>query len=185
VKAVPKVNPTSQAKAILIEEHLGIVAGRALRYWQLLPDNVKAYYDPDDMVMDVVTHIVRYAARKYDPQRKYCPSTFVWWVADNQCKTLLTKYSSRKYQTVELPDEEEMPQFFSNAETLVRLREAMVRVERVLKGAVGTPLALYLDNLLYGHPLWKWPPPICMQFLDLSHRCRVGYEDFRLILAGA
>jgi hypothetical protein len=55
---------------------------------------VQAGYDPEDMIGDVVLKVVRVSARYSAKRAKEV--TWVWWVADNECKAIVSKYLCKK-----------------------------------------------------------------------------------------
>lgn len=85
--------------------NLGIIAERALHYWQRLPASVKIFYEADDMISDVVLHVYR-KARLYDADRAK-PSTFVYNVASRRCQDILAHYwAPKRGAAVTVPLEE-------------------------------------------------------------------------------
>ena len=92
-----KQRRTSQPKPTpddLLLKNLGIIAQRSLYYWRMLPADVRAYYDAEDMISEAVVQVVT-ALRRYRKNRS-CPTTFIWYVASNECKEILQRYSAQK-----------------------------------------------------------------------------------------
>ncbi len=67
--------------------HLGIITTRAVHWHKYLPQSARSHYDVEDMVADVVMHVLAQSP-KHDAARGR-ESTFVWWTADNKCKCIL------------------------------------------------------------------------------------------------
>jgi len=84
---------TSQQSDITTRS-LGIIAQRVLCHWRALPPSVRAVYDPEDMISEVTLHVFTVAS-KYKPGLAKA-TTWVWWVADNRCKTILAHYKTKK-----------------------------------------------------------------------------------------
>jgi hypothetical protein len=84
------------------QPNLGVVCRIAYSYWQKLPPAARAFMDLDDMISDVVTHLAA-VANRYDGTCS--PSTFVWVVASNYCKGVLSYYASSKRRAVVVPPE--------------------------------------------------------------------------------
>lgn len=165
----------------LAEKHLGIIAARVLHYWWLLPPRVRAYFDAEDMISEVVLQVVK-SSGKFDPLRSR-ETTFVWWVANNHCLTLLHKLSSIRYQIEEVLEEGELS--FAHPASGLRLQEALAGVERILQELAyssDSDLGEYLDRLFSGKP-GHWPQSLRNELLKRALRHGVSYEDFRLVLA--
>lgn len=152
----------------LVLKNLGIIAGRAIHWWKFLPEEVRATYDVDDLISDCVLQCIR-AAKKYKKKRAMT-TTFVWWVSDNRCKSILAYYGAQMRgpgKTVSLTNilrtiaaaSDEGPQLRQNVELLERVKssalepESMVEskqlVEEVLK--IATPeCRRFLEAILLG-----------------------------------
>ena len=94
-------------KADIATRHLGVIAARCLVHWRRLPPSVQAGYDPEDMIGDVVLKVVRVSTRYSAKRAKEV--TWVWWVADNECKAIVSKYACKKRgadKIVQLPENE-------------------------------------------------------------------------------
>jgi hypothetical protein len=85
------------------QPNLGIVCRIAYRYWQKLPPAARAFVDLDDVISDVVTHLVAVAGH-YDGTCS--PSTFVWAVASNYCKSMVSYYANSKRCAAMVPLEQ-------------------------------------------------------------------------------
>ena len=136
---------TKEAPEDIITKHLGIIAGRCLYYWRMLPPSVRAGYDPEDMISDTVLHVwTRLTTAKYQTSRG-ASSTFVWHVSNNYCQVLLGKYSCKKRGagvTVPMP---ETPLTVSGPNRM-KILESRDAVERVLQYSSESALEL-LDRL--------------------------------------
>lgn len=77
----------------IAERHLRLIAYFAIRNWRRLPACVKSYYDADDMIADVVLHVVRVSSR-YDPSVAR-ETTWVGNVAQNRSRYLVDRYSAK------------------------------------------------------------------------------------------
>ena len=77
-------------------QHLGIIVKRCMHWYRRLPKRVQAFYDVEDMIGDVVLHVITYAAPRYKRDMA-AGSTYVWHVTDNKCKMILTHYARIKY----------------------------------------------------------------------------------------
>ena len=84
------------------QPNLGIVCRIAYSYWQKLPPAARAFIDLDDMISDAVAHLVAVADR-YDGTCS--PSTFVWVVASNYCKSMVSYYANSKRCAAVVPPE--------------------------------------------------------------------------------
>ena len=170
-----------EQQEVLADKHLGIIAQRALHYWHLFPPGVKAYFDAEDLISEVVLQVVK-SSRRFNPERAQA-STFVWWVADNHCKTLLSRYSTMKHTSM-VPLEEELRQFADPIPPASLLR-AMDGVESLLADAGNSPSGImeYLEALFTGIRKRNWPEEIREEFLSLARKHHVNYDDFRLVLS--
>jgi hypothetical protein len=92
--------------SMLVTRHLGIIASRVLYWYRALPLHVKNAYDVEDMIGDVVLHVVKRSHHHNITRGK--ESTFVWHTADNKCKSIIQHWRTKQYsacETVELtPD---------------------------------------------------------------------------------
>lgn len=85
--------------------HLGIITQRVVNWHKCLPQSARNHYDIDDMISDVVMHVLAQSP-KHDASRGR-ESTFVWWTADNKCKCILKFWQKqmRAGAPVEMEDE--------------------------------------------------------------------------------
>jgi DNA-directed RNA polymerase specialized sigma24 family protein len=145
----PRPEPSEERS--LAEKHLGLIAQRVLHYWWMLPARVRAWYDADDMVAEVVLHVFRVSSRHDSARAK--ESTWVWWVATNKCKSILSHHQTLQYAAcVEEELTEETAENFSSFEDVDRQRlfAACNAVERTIEaGPVG--VRELLDRILNKH----------------------------------
>ena len=137
-------NPNScKTDADIAVRNLGIISQRALWWYRYLPQSVRNFYDAEDMIAEVVLHVVSNAS-KYLPKCK--ESTWVWWVAERRCLSILSHYNRKKINvfTVEL-DDKTLP----STASIERRRMALDAVERVLEYSSDRVLNL-IEQLLDG-----------------------------------
>lgn len=90
----------------LVTRHLGIIASRVIYWYRILPNSAKLSYDVEDMISDVVLHVIKRAHLHNIARGK--ESTFVWHTADNRCKSIISHYKTKQFSacaTVELTPE--------------------------------------------------------------------------------
>jgi hypothetical protein len=169
--------PKRIASNSIATDNLGIIAGRALHYWRCLPMGVKCWYEPEDMIAELVTEVLR-AAPRYDATRAL-PSTFVYRVADSKAQIILQHYHCAKYTGVEIPVEEQPN--LKTADNAVRLRESRNAVERVIQYA-SPKLRNWLTGWLTQSNTSRRPAPtVTDELLQLSKQHGVNYRDFQLV----
>ncbi len=115
----------------MASRHLGIISQRALAHWRRLPAAARSWYDVEDMIGDVVLHVVR-VSRKHDPA-KARESTWVWHVADNRCRTIVHHYRTKQYAACETVELTPFLEGRVRAESTLCRRESIDVVERVLE----------------------------------------------------
>jgi DNA-directed RNA polymerase specialized sigma24 family protein len=187
----------SKASDQLVVQNLGIVAERVLRYWHLLPPNVRSIYDVEDMINDVILHVVRKSA--HYTKRRAKSTTFIHHIADNRCKDILAFYSVKKRTgiMIALDSEEhilagilledsrnqmsvtsaELPA--QEAVDRVALLESVARVERVI--AYSSPeLREFLYQLFHQNPS-RPGKRLLTELQEIVHSVGASYEDFRLV----
>jgi DNA-directed RNA polymerase specialized sigma24 family protein len=189
----PRKKPaTTTEERSLAEKHLGIIAQRVFVYWKLLPESVRSYYDADDMIGDVVLQVWRVSPR-YDPKRAK-ESTWIWHVANNQCRSILARYRLQKYATIQAADlmtavtEKASSAHAShsaingNPATVegVRLREAYDAVERVIQSG-SAALRDFLQQVFHQKLRRKPPHEILNELREVSRRCRASLSDFEIV----
>lgn len=132
-----KTGQVVKQKSHLAQKHLGIIAQRSIYWHRNLPSHVKNSYDVEDMISDVVIHVIKRAHRHNITRGK--ESTFVWHTADNYCMSILTHYKTKQYTacgTVELTPELMRSKAISHlASDEDRFCHALNAVERVIEFA--------------------------------------------------
>ncbi len=159
------------------QPYIGLIAMIALRHWRRLPAHVAAVVSVDDMVDEVLLHLVT-ASRKYNPKRGASPVTFVHWVAENQCRTLVKHHlCARRFspQTVPWTDMATAP------DRCLRYLEARATVERMLADA-SVGLRRALQAFLRTRRYRDWEPSILEEVQALVAKHHVSYGDLWLIL---
>lgn len=135
----------------LAVRHLGIIAQRCLFWYKSLPNHVKISYDVEDMIGDVVLHVIK-RAHFHDVARGK-ESTFVWHTADNCCMSILQHHSTKQYsvcQTLELTnDVMRTVHGFPNPDTDQDFCISLNAVERVIEKASDALLNL-IDQIFAG-----------------------------------
>ena len=129
-KSNPKTKKTREAESNLVNRHLGIIAKHCGRFWRLLPAETRAFYDVEDMISDVVIHVLR-RSQQYDASIAK-ESTWVWHIAENRCKSIVGHYQTKQYtacKTVELTTEVKDSIHYSTR----RESEAKSAVERMIQ----------------------------------------------------
>ena len=80
-----------------------MISQRVIFWWRFLPPRTRCWYEAEDMIGDVVLHVVRMTDR-YDPSLAK-EVTWVHHVADNKCRAILTRHKAQSRaacETVEL-----------------------------------------------------------------------------------
>ncbi len=87
---------------------------------------MRSYYDADDMISDVVMHVLAQSP-KHDATRGK-ESTFVWWTADNKCKCILKFYQKQIRAGAPVQVEDEYGNVFTRGSCVtVELSPTMTR----------------------------------------------------------
>ncbi len=163
-----------------VRENFGVIVKLALRHWQSLPPSATVFLSVEDMIGEVIAHVVQ-VYKRYDPERSR-PDTFVWHVADNYCKTLVQRYRNQKRfaPTISV----ELVQIGSTSDR-VRLLTAKDVVERVIEFS-STDTRRFLHYLLQNSgrrcKSVKLTAPICQEIRSLAKRCGATSDDFRLVM---
>ena len=163
-------------KADIATRHLGIIAARALYHWRRLPPSVQAGYDPEDMIGDVVLKVVRVSARYSAKRAKEV--TWVWWVADNECKAIVSKYSCKKRGADKISP---LPEDFQLAgpQSERRVVESRNAVERTIQFAPDAARDL-LSRLLTGRVRGRVDPETVESLRQAARSQRATLGDFML-----
>ena len=120
-----ELNPVSTDLAV---KHLRAIAKHVHSWYRYIPPNVRAFYEPADMVNDVALHVHSMMMR-YQPE-KAREITWVYRVAHNSCRDIVQRYQRqmRNAVTVEI---DEPTSTLSQASFLSK-RESINAVERVI-----------------------------------------------------
>ncbi len=164
----------------IVTSNLGIIMKLAYKYWRMLPPAVMAHFDVEDMISEIVTHVVKvsYAYHK----RRGMSSTFVWKVAENHCKVILQKYSTKKRRAFQVLPEEVLATM-SAPDSILKLTEARHGVEQVIRFASDN-LRRALSDLLEGGDLFslKYNRAAREELRELAHVHHVSFNDFCLVM---
>ncbi len=106
--------------------HLGIITTRVVKWHKFLPPSVRSHYDVDDMISDVVMHVLAQSPKHNAVRGK--ESTFVWWTADNKCKCILKFYQKQIRAGAPVQVEDEYGNVFMRGSCMtVELSDVMSR----------------------------------------------------------
>lgn len=178
LRIAPTQNAAEQKRRTLAEKHLGIIAERCKRHWASLPPRVRASYDMEDMLGDAVAHVLT-VQHKHDPKRAK-ESTFVFHVADNKCKSILAKYSSKKVTPPgELLDLEDLSAI-EDPDAEARLQEAKNAVERVIERG-SDRVCDVVEFLVYGRGGERVNAEGAAELKSTARSCGALFEDFYLV----
>jgi len=172
-----------------------VISQRCLKYWKHLPISARAYYDLDDMIAEVVLHVVSRASKYNAAKAKEV--TWVYWVADNYCKLLLTRYGARKLTdctttTLSDPETGQLRRTLQSTDNTTRIREAVDAIERVIDCGSDAVCDL-MEILLEGRFLRRWSSKTLEQYITDDHevvdelrqvmdRCHATVDDLRLVM---
>lgn len=101
------------------------------RYWPMLPDQAKTFYDPEDMYADVLLYVIRSVRVRYRRERGSL-STFVYQVARSQCCNILAQHSAQKRRAACVVPLAENHRIVADS---MRLGESIAAFERLLEDA--------------------------------------------------
>lgn len=146
IKGVSRRTSAARVPTSLAEKHLGVIYARCLHYYRHLPVYVRNFYDVDDFAEEVILHVHRRSGR-YDPTRAK-EVTWVYWVADNYCKTRLS-HLTRKRRFNEPTEITPGVSRRLSAESHLERREARDGVEKVIARSSEAALEL-LSQILNG-----------------------------------
>jgi len=135
------------------------------------------------MISEVVLHVYRNRGC-YNPQRAK-ESTWVWHVADNKCKVILSHYRKMKYEacsTIEITNE--MSVYLTSPKTTLERREAIDTIERVIE--LGSEAARDLLEKIFTGRAPRYPDPDAVDDLKkTARRCSAKLRDFELVYRAA
>ena len=179
-------------KTDIATRHLGVISQRCLYHWRRLPPSVQAGYDPEDMIGDVVLKVVKVSARYSAKRAKEV--TWVWWVADNECKAIVSKYACKKRgQNLIVPmpeneycnpavgkeDQRRKASIMSSPERERHLVESRNAVERTIQFAPDAARDL-LSRLLTGRVRGRVDPETVESLRQAARSQRATLGDFEL-----
>lgn len=166
-------------REIAVESYLGIIAQRVLKWWKFLPAEVKATYSIDDMIGDVVIQVIKSARKKFDPKRAKA-STFVWWVANNECLTILSRYKTKKRGIgMNVPMIDEVSRKLSSPDGALRLLQAKTNIEEMIY--IASPSSQdFIDAALNGRRC-KPSMAVRQELQEIAKAKGVTFSDFLLV----
>ncbi len=160
---------------LIANRHLGIIARHCSRYWKILPAETRSYYDIEDMIGDVVLHVIK-RAHHYDAD-KAKESTWVWHVAENRCRSIVGHYQTKQYtacQTVELTTEVDDVTHYSTR----RENEAKNAVERMIEFG-SAEVRDFLDRIFNSRHITVIP---AYELQTLAKQHSVSLTDLMIVL---
>jgi len=170
--------------------HLGIIVQRVNFWYRSLPGAARNSYDFEDMVSEVTLHVCT-KAHKYSAE-KAKESTWVFYVADNCCREILSRYNTRSRHAVEEREFADLTAkdirkhlSVESFESFLRERMAFNVVERVIEQS-SDQLRELLAILLQGdvHRKKDLPRNISGLVEELRMRARqqhASFDDFLLV----
>ncbi len=135
---------------------------------------VFGYYDIEDMVSDVVLHVVQ-KSDKYD-QSKARESTWVWHVAENKCKSILGHHSSKQYTAMKTVDLTVDVRDTNQSD--YRRDQAKNAVERLIEFG-SDEVRDFLDRLFNSKPITSIP---VYEIRCLARRYSISFWDLKIVL---
>lgn len=105
--------------------HLGIITQRVVKWHKFLPQSTRNHYDIEDMVSDVVMHVLAHSPKHTVARGR--ESTFVWWVADNKCKSILKLWQKQMRAGAPVRVEEDGVVYMRGSCMTVELSDVMAR----------------------------------------------------------
>jgi len=162
------------------QPHGGIIVKVATKYWKRLPPGVRAVYDIDDMVQDVVVRVIQ-AAPKFDTKRGLAGSTFVQCVAQNECATIVNRFNTQKRapQVVVALDE---ARAVSARDFYLEFSQRKEPVEHVVRNA-SVGLRRALSVMIERHEFRILPDTMLAELRDLVKRYGATHDDLREVFA--
>ena len=175
---------TQKETADIAVRNLGIISQRVFYWYRFLPQNIRSGYDPEDMISDVVTHVVR-RCEKYNSKLAR-ESTWVWRVVDRYCLELVQHFNRKMFTDCENVSMEEPACSKMATPSFERQFSAFNAVERVIEFGSDSVLDI-IETLLSGrmksNGKTKDPPLEALQeFRTVARRCSASIEDFQLVL---
>jgi DNA-directed RNA polymerase specialized sigma24 family protein len=168
-----------------------------VKWHRCLPQSVRNHYDVEDMVSDVIMHVLAQSP-KHDSTRGK-ESTFVWWTADNKCKAILRFWQKqmRAGALVEIEDEygavykrgscetvaltDLVARTLPHVDTSPDYLRALDAVERVIEYASDAVLDV-LEELLSGRLRRTVSDDLIAELQTLTARHNASMVDFMRVL---
>lgn len=186
------------ATETLAERNLGIIAGRVIHHYPRLPRHIQVSYDIEDMVQEVVLHVVSvtgktvqelqedgttianvYVGSSFDPNRAKS-TTWTWHVADNRCKAILVRYKQKRHTADVIAITPLVERRLYSAQSEVELRSARSAVERVIEVASAGAAEL-LSQIFEGNAPVLPNPGAILDLRAAAERCGATLADFQLV----
>ncbi len=175
-----------------IERHTGIIWKKVGKYHHLLPFHVRATYDFYDMVSEVTMHVL--SRQKYYSKKRGKEVTFVGFIAENQCRVILSRqrWAKRNAETLSFDvPKEEYTSPLRNALKVYdqerQLRESRLAVERMLQFSSAELREAWSDLLtLERLKLNRYTKiePLKEEARKLAQLHHVTADDFRRVIKG-
>lgn len=166
----------------LVTANLGLITLRCLKHYPKLPGHVRIYYDLEDMVNDVASHITN-VAHQYDPDKAKV-STWLWRVTDNYCKSILHHYYSKQYTACAEVSIEDVMYLRDTSTPPIDIASAKSRMEALLRMA--SPMTRNFLEYLFKRPSSESPlspsDDTVQELISLTRRLGMQYADFKLVL---
>jgi hypothetical protein len=170
----------------LAVQHLGIITTHVHRWYRFIPLNVRAFYEPEDMVADVVLHVHSQMLQyKFEKAKG---TTWVYQVAHNCCRDIVQRYQRQMRNAATVEIDEPAARNLSQ-ESFLRQREAFSAVERVIERSSDAAKDL-IECLLSGDFQRKCDIPkyACKAIAELQETARsqnATADDFLLVFRHA
>jgi len=174
-------------------DYIGIITKLSLRYWRKLPPHVQSFFDAEDMVSEVVLSVL-VASQRYDPARA-APSTFVHCVAENHCRTLVSKHELKKRFSSEIVSFDDLQRWsrptnqvrkdihnWSRPDRGIQCAESRMAMERLIADA-SENLRRALWSFFTSRQLSKFHGPELSEFRMLVAKHRISAGDLRLVFS--
>ena len=170
---------------------------RCVHWHRCLPQSVRNHYDVEDMVSDVIMHVLAQSP-KHDAARGK-ESTFVWWTADNKCKAILKFWQKQMRAGVPVEVEDEYGAVYKrgscetialtdlvsrtlpHVDTSPEYMRALDAVERVIEYASDAALDV-LEDLLSGGLRYAVPADLVAELRTLAASHGATMDDFTRVL---
>lgn len=182
-------------KTVLADKHLGIIVSKCIHFYRAVPPWAQHYYDLEDMIGEVVVHIVKNSGQ-YDSNIAK-EVTFVGNVAENQCKSILSRfYTAREtgglteegnpkieqkaltpLLELHIPDDPDVPVYNE-----IQFQISVDAVEAVIE--FGSDALLDLIERIFSRTIpqnWKADPKLVDEFRTLARKHHASVDDFLFV----